>query len=81
MIFEPAEARLKILDALKEEFMDVLDDGTTTRDELVELNTQMTDFAADILDAFQLEVIGSLGGDVFDVRLRLPDYGALPQSE
>ena len=72
---DPAQARLKILEALKEEFMDVLDDGTTV-EELTKLNSEMTDFAADILDAFQFEVTADRGGDVFDVRLRIPNYDA-----
>ena len=71
---DPIEARLKILNALKEEFMDVVDDGITEKDELVALNTQMTDLAADIMDAFQVEVIGSSGADIYDVRLVIPKY-------
>ena len=74
MIFDPAIARLAILEALKEEFMDLLDDGKTTTDELVSLNREMTDFAADILQVFELEVIGSPSDGVFEVRLRLPIY-------
>ena len=50
MIFDPAVARLAILEALKEEFMDLMDDGKTTTAELVELNKDLTDFAAEILD-------------------------------
>ena len=60
--------------ALKEEFMDVVDDGTTEKDQLVALDAQMTDLASDIMDAFQVEVIGSLGADVYDVRLVIPKY-------
>jgi len=54
--------------------MDVVDDGITEKDELVALNTQMTDLAADIMDAFQVEVIGSSGADIYDVRLVIPKY-------
>lgn len=78
---DPAEARLKILDALKEEFMDIVDDGTTSVEELVKLNSEMTDFAADILDAFQIEVIADRGGDEFDVRLRIPKYDDSPEGD
>lgn len=74
MIFDPAVARLAILEALKEEFMDLMDDGKTTTAELVELNKDLTDFAAEILDAFNLEVTGSPEDGVFDIRLRLPIY-------
>ena len=74
MIFEPAVARLAILEALKEEFMDLLDDGKTTTDELISLNREMTDFAAELLDAFSFEVIGSPEDGAYDVRLRLPIY-------
>lgn len=79
MIKDPAEARLALIEALKEEFMDIVDDGTTSQQELIELNTQMTDMAVDIFDAFQMEVIGSQEGDVYDIRLRIPNYDA-PQA-
>ena len=71
---DPIEARLKIMTALKEEFMDVVDDGTTEKDQLVALDAQMTDLASDIMDAFQIEVIGSPGADIYDVRLVIPKY-------
>ena len=79
MIKDPAEARLALIEALKEEFMDIVDDGTTSQQELIELNTQMTDMAVDIFDAFQMEVIGCQEGDVYDIRLRIPNYDA-PQA-
>ena len=60
--------------ALKEEFMDVVDDGTTEKDQLVALDAQMTDLASDIMDAFQIEVTGSPGADIYDVRLVIPKY-------
>lgn len=76
---DPAQARLKILEALKEEFMDIVDDGNTTIEELTKLNSEMTDFAAEILDVFRIEVIADRGGDEFDVRLRIPNYDDVPQ--
>lgn len=79
MIKDPAEARLALIEALKEEFMDIVDDGTTSQQELVELNTQMMDMAVDIFDAFKMEVIGSQEGDVYDIRLQIPNYDA-PQA-
>lgn len=79
MIKDPAEARLALIEALKEEFMDIVDDGTTSQQELVELNSQMMDMAVDIFDAFKMEVIGSQEGDVYDIRLQIPNYDA-PQA-
>jgi hypothetical protein len=78
---DPAVARLKILEALKEEFMDILDDGEVPVAELAKLNSEMTDFSADILDAFRLEVIAVRGDDEFDVRLRIPKYDDSPEGD
>lgn len=75
---DAAEARLKLITALKEEFMDIVDDGTTGQSELTTLDLQMTDMAVDILDAFKMEILSSPEHDVFDVRLRVPNYGVAP---
>lgn len=79
MIKDPSEARLALIEAFKEELMDIVDDGTTSQQELIDLNTQMTDMAVDIFDAFKMEVIGSQEGDVYEVRLQIPNYDA-PQA-
>lgn len=76
---DPAEARLRILSALKEEFMDILDEGSTDAQQLAQWDSDMTAFAADIMDAFGFEVITVRGDDVFDVRLQIPKYVDSPE--
>ena len=70
---------MALIEAFKEELMDIVDDGNTSQQELIDLNTQMTDMAVDIFDAFKMEVIGSQEGDVYEVRLQIPNYDA-PQA-
>lgn len=76
---DPALARLKILSALKEEFMDILDEGTTDAQQLAQWDSEMYAFAADIMDAFGFEVIAVRADDEFDVRLRIPKYVDSPE--
>ena len=70
---------MALIEAFKEELMDIVDDGNTSQQELIDVNTQMTDMAVDIFDAFNMEVIGSQEGDVYEVRLQIPNYDA-PQA-